>query len=452
MAQVKDFLSDNLCAVIRFRYFCSMRPDIYFFNPTCELAVANGSANFMAPAKLRQFERELSTLPWLLAKPKDIILVDQVPPQQFNDQLENAGFNLPEFSESENCLSNPAFLTQQFGFLFPWGWSPAAHHFLSPLKSGCCPEYLNAPVSDWRQVHRELYSRKSALKILHNIVINSNSDDLPSLKELPEICTTHEDILRLQQKWPIVVVKAPWSSSGRGLQILRKNEYNQTNRQVISGVLKQQQYVVAGPWHQKIMDLSFQFFSLGNGKIEYRGLSSFSTDTAGRYKGNFIQELPPDLPDEVNLFIQRNLEKIRIAITDNLIASEYSTGYYGWIGVDALIYQSADGKLKFHPCIEINCRYTMGAIAIALRSHLAAQSTGEFRIIHGNQGHFAKLCEEMRYKEPLIVESGKIIRGFLPVTPPFSENSFGAYISVKEANNLTIRQFDNSTIQQLDNL
>lgn len=407
-----------------------MKSDIYFFNPTCELAVANGSMNFMAPAQLRRFENELSTLPWILARPDDIVLTDRIPAQQFTDRLENAGFRLPTFRITESSLSD-AFLSEDKGFLFPWGWSPATHKLLSPLKSGCSPKFLDSPVAEWHEIHRELYSRKSALTILQRILENNIPSSFLSFNDLPKICTSHEQIIALQQKWGKVVAKAPWSSSGRGLQILRPNEYNQTNRQVITGYLKQQGYVVVEPWHNKVLDLSFQFFSLGNGIIEYRGLTSFSTDHSGRYAGNYLQKLPPDLAPDVNEFLLQNISKIRDALHNTLIESNYSTDYYGWLGVDALICKSADGKLKFHPCLEINCRFTMGAIALNLRTHLSEGSSGEFRIIHGKEGHFAQFCEGMTKKEPLTVECGKIVSGFLNVTPALPDSSFGAWINVK---------------------
>lgn len=412
-----------------------MKSDIYLFNPTCELAVANGSENYMAPAQLRKFEDELGTLPWILARSQDIILVDKVPSQQFTDLLETAGFRLPIFLKKESSLSDPSFLTADKGFLFPWGWSPAAHKLLLPLKPACCSEFLNAPVAEWREVHRELYSRKSALTILQRIINENYSENKLSINDIPEVCASHEQIIALQHKWGKVVVKAPWSSSGRGLQILRPNEYNQTNRQVINGYLKQQGFVIVEPWHNKVLDLSFQFFSFGNGKIEYRGLTPFSTDHSGRYIGNYLQELPPELTPELKEFLSENLDNVKTVLYQMLASSNYSADYYGWFGVDAIIFRSSDGKLKFHPCLEINCRFTMGAIALSLRTHLAEKSIGEFRITHGKGGHFAQFCEEMTLKESLIVEYGKIVSGFLPLTPPLPENGFGAYLSIKEMKN-----------------
>ena len=159
-----------------------MKPDIYLFNPTCELATANGSTNFMASAQLRRFENELSTLPWIFARQEDIILTDRISSQQFTESLETAGFTLPSFRPIGSFLTDPAFLSVEKGYLFPWGWSPSAHKLLSPLKSGCCTEFLSSPNAEWRNIHRELYSRKSALKILKSIVESKFSNKNISLQ------------------------------------------------------------------------------------------------------------------------------------------------------------------------------------------------------------------------------------------------------------------------------
>ena len=413
-----------------------MKPDIYYFNPTCELAVANGSPNFMASAKLRRFEDELSILPGVLAQPNDLVIVDRQPPQQFKDQLESAGFAPPLFRTMENLLSDPSCIPDEIGFLFPWGWSPSAHKLLLPFKSSCSSDFRNSPVSEWREIHHELYSRKTSLAILHRIIMTQHANNLLSDSDLPELCISHEQIITLQKRWGKVVVKSPWSASGRGLQVLRPNEYNQTNRQVISGIFKQQGYVVVGPWHHKVLDLSFQYFSFGNGSIEYKGLTSFSTDHAGRYAGNYIQEFPHDLPPEIDEFLKINIQEIQTEIQEVLIKSDYSTEYFGWFGVDGMIFRSAEGDLKFQPCLEINCRFTMGAIALKLRDQLAEYSIGEFRIMHGIEGQFLQFCRQKMYKEKLIVKSGKIIQGFLPLTPALPNSCFGAYLRVTRNNGI----------------
>ena len=428
--QDKDFLGANLRKNLRLTYFCIMRPDIYYFNPTCELAVANGSTNYMAPAKLRRFENELSTLPALLAGPADFVITESHPAPQFKDLSEKAGFANPHYQSARNLLEDPKFLATEKGFIFPWGWSPAAHKHLSFIKSECCDEFRKSPVAQWREIHRELYSRKTSRAILIQLVESRNLTNCIDNNDMPEICFNPEQIITLQQRWGKVVVKAPWSSSGRGLQFLRPGEFNRTNKQIITGFISQQGFVIVEPWHDKQLDLSFQFFSDGKGGIEYKGFTTFSTDPSGRYTGNTIQEFPTDLEQSLKEFLLEKISVVRNILLEELIASDYSTEYYGWLGVDAMIFNSKEGLLKFHPCLEINCRFTMGAIALKLREHLCEGSVGVFRILNGKEGDFNQYCRENQIKEPLRMNHEKIESGFLPLTPMDPFSTFGAYFKI----------------------
>lgn len=405
-----------------------MKPDLYFFNPTCELAVANESPYYMAPAKLRQFEKELGALPGLLASPHDYVLTHQPPTPHDTDRLQEAGFQLPQYLDLETALSDADFQNLPKGALIPWGWSPVAHQLLAPLKPGCSEAFNSLPISQWQPIHRELYSRTNALAVLSEILNKGLNESLLPLKALPVICTNHDQIIAQQQRWGKVVVKSPWSSSGRGLQVLRPGEYNQTNRQVITGFLKQQGCVMVEPWHNKIMDLSFQFYSHGDGTIEARGITSFMTDHTGHYLGNYVTERPPFLPQEVKEFLDQQLKTIKQSLWDALIKNPIATDYAGWFGVDAMVYTDESGWLKFHPCVEINCRLTMGAITLKLRDHLAEHSTGMFQIINGRDKTFEPFCNEQKEKFPLMIEDRKIVSGFLPLTPVDPESASGAYL------------------------
>jgi hypothetical protein len=408
-----------------------MSQNLYYFNPTCELAVANGSAYYTAPEKLRLFEQELSCLPAYLAQPNDIILVPEHIPHDFLESIMEVGFIMPKFMTMDDLISFSDCEGKKIDRLFPWGWSPAAHHFLSPLKSFCSISFLQSAVSSWKPIHRELYGRKAGLAILKSVIGLTNYDWLPSVDEIPTICESHDEIIRFQEKWKQIVVKAPWSSSGKGLQVLRDKEYNRTNRQIISGMLKQQGFVTVGPWHKKLIDLSFQFFSYGNGQIEYKGLTSFSTDHLGRYLGNYIEEIPRNLDRDLLDFLLDKKEKVKKLLSDVLDNSAYATDYYGWFGVDAIIFRSESGDLVFHPCIEINCRFTMGAITLNLRNHILESSTGKFMIYRGEQGLFSDFCNKMNHEHSLEVFGKKINHGFLPLTPFGKETKFGAYMMVK---------------------
>jgi hypothetical protein len=409
-----------------------MTPDIYFYNPTCEIAVANGSENFMPKSLLRRMEYDLDLLPAFFALPKDVILVQKYPCSRFLDSLTEAGLPPFKLRQLDESLNDSAFLSEPKGFLNPWGWSPAMHKLFAPLKPSCSSEYLNSPMAQWDPVHKELYSRKAGSELLSNILTNSNYTFFTPLDEMPQICTSHEEIYALQQKWNHVIVKAPWSSSGRGLQVLRPGEYNRTNYQVISGFLSHQGYVMAEPYYNKVQDLSFQFYSKGNGQIEFLGIGSFKTDKSGRYSGSYIEEIPQYVELSLKDFLIDHLDETKKCLERALQNSPYSLQYQGWLGVDSIVYKSEKNAFMIQPCIEVNCRYTMGTISLAFRKRLAEGSRGFLSIIYRKEGELQQYFTEQKLRNPLIIEENKVVKGFLSLTPVADDTVFGAYLVVDQ--------------------
>jgi hypothetical protein len=359
------------------------------------------------------------------------VLVQKYSDADFLESLLKSGMCPVNLHLLDESLRDPNFLSEPKGFLKPWGWSPAMHKLFAPFKPSCSSEYLNSPVAFWKPNHKELYSRKAGRELLNNILRNSSNNFFTPLDELPQICTSHEEIYSLQQKWNHIVVKAPWSSSGRGLQVLRPGEYNQTNYQVISGFLNHQGYVIAERYYPKVQDLSFQFYSKGNGQIEFLGTCSFKTDKSGRYAGSYIEEIPCHAEPSLKDFLSEHLNETRKCIERALQNSQYSLNYQGWLGVDLIVYRINE-KFMIQPCIEVNCRYTMGAISLAFRQKLAEGSRGFLNILHRNRGELQRYFSEQKLRNPLVVEDHKIISGFLPLTSLSGETIFGAFLLAEQ--------------------
>ena len=119
------------------------KANVYYFNPTCELAVANNSFSYMPPLLLQEMERDLAILPFAFASDNDFVLTENLPSEGFLQQLNNAGFNLPTFCRLDNLEAMPS---GSLGNIYPWGWSPAAHFKLKNLKEKCDPEFRISPV------------------------------------------------------------------------------------------------------------------------------------------------------------------------------------------------------------------------------------------------------------------------------------------------------------------
>jgi hypothetical protein len=409
-----------------------MLSDVYLFNPTNELAIANGDPNYMPPRRLFQFEKELSTLPMFFASGSDVVLVAKIPSPAFIAYWQETGKEIPRFLREEEALEEPVFLQEPKGSLNPWGWSPAVHKRLASLKESCSPAFKNSPMAHWRAGMRDLYSRKAAAGILMNLLKNAGTNDwlLPE-NDTPVVCFNLGEITRLQSGSRKLVVKSPWSASGRGIQMLRANELNQSNRQVISGFIRQQGYVMVEPFLNKVADVSLQFYSEGEGTVDFRGQSSFLTDTSGRYQGNYIEELPPGLSEDETRFLKEHLPIVRHLLEETLSGSDFTEEYRGWLGVDLLLYRDEINSLRIHPCLEINCRYNMGALTLQLRDLISPESTGQWAINYGQPGEVNREMKAQMLRSPVHMADGKMVSGILPMIPPADDSSFSVWLNVE---------------------
>ena len=90
------------------------------------------------------------------------------------------------------------------------------------------------------------------------------------------------------------------------------------------------------------------------GTCEIKGISDLQTNGAGTGKGYLLGR--PPTPQRV-----AELERIAGIVGERL----FREGYVGPVGIDALEHTGG-----LHPLLEINARYTMGFVAIAVERSL----------------------------------------------------------------------------------
>jgi hypothetical protein len=150
----------------------------------------------------------------------------------------------------------------------------------------------------------------------------------------------------------------------------------------------------------------------------------------GRYLGSHLQAIPEDLESSLRNFIDDHQETVRELLHSHLTGSRYATENQGWLGVDALVYKTGENDYKIQPCLEVNCRYTMGAINLALRHIVAEGSKGTFRIIHAKENEVNVFFKKMKKECPIVKNGNRITKGFLQLTPATEQTRFGAYLHI----------------------
>ncbi|MCA9563679.1 MAG: hypothetical protein KC561_09335, partial [Myxococcales bacterium] len=150
--------------------------------------------------------------------------------------------------------------------------------------------------------------------------------------------------------------------------------------------------LVVEPWLDRVVDVSVQFEVGKSGEQpdpdRVLGITRFRTNARGQYKGThigpFMSGLEPELrrwiagPQGKAFLLSRHLER-----TARFVATKLrNLGYSGPAGVDAMVYRDARG-LRLKPIVEINPRYTMGHIALALEGRVPGRRSGEFQLVSG---------------------------------------------------------------------
>jgi hypothetical protein len=397
------------------------QPNVYVFNPTCEMAVLNRSVSYMPPARLRLFESNLSGMLLWLASGDDIVVADNTSMRSLKPVFEQLGIGLPHlFTLPELEKSN-----LPLGQLRAWGWSPEIYHRFRTLKSK-----FQLPLGEWLPHHRLFFSRftnQRLIDALMPLIVQSYGVDITA-KPI-EAATLDEVNSAIDHFGGRAVVKSPWSSSGRGIAIVDKPNARIVDERWLLGALKQQGTLLIEPYLQKLHDLSFHFWLHPHGAIDYLGHNFFTTDNGGQFTGCYLHGFPAE--DVIGLpitHLKAMLTEGGDVLRQALLSLGLSQLYSGPIGVDAIVYKAENGAVMLHPAIEINLRYTMGFVNLQMRKRLGGDIKGRWGIAQFDVGEWARFCETQTLQNPLVVEDGKAVKGFLPLLP--SDNLFGAWMVI----------------------
>lgn len=329
---------------------------LHVFNPEHEIALAYNNPFFTPPRAGRQMRQSLEWLPILWANEGDLILVKE-PKHDYKNILEKIP-NLPDCHFITYKQLN-LYRNHILG-IDVWGWDSAIRHELAKYK---IPHQLLP--SDEQLLHiRALSHRRYAAQTLKELR-NENSTsvcDSPSylVGEAWEVDSL-SDLASFIQDSHQVVIKAPWSSSGRGVRIVSHGMDINLERWA-RGVIRQQGSLMVEPFYEKIADFGVEFV-VHKDVVTFVGISVFEA-TNGNYQGNLlISEAQKEaiIAQWIPIAI---LHKV-IQRLSNILKRDIAPWYTGCLGVDMMIVDNGK-QTCLHPCVEINLRRTMGHVAISL--------------------------------------------------------------------------------------
>ena len=381
---------------------------VYLFNPENDMALASGSPYYMAPANIKKMAADLAALPSWYALPGSGVLVSDERQREWMRKEYGSLLDIDWLLDvPESCDK-----------VCPWGWNHALLRRLGELGAPDVSLLSNEQMSRLRT----LSSRQMAVELLPRLRVERTLGE-------SFLLTSLENLKAFESKGERVLLKSPWSGSGKGVRMVEDlsdpSVYGWAKR-----VVSSQGAIVVEPYYNKVVDFAMEFQVGGEG-VSFVGYSLFETDCRGIYKGNVLASnamIVQGLSEYVPLSV---LESIRNKCMDEL-GKVYHGVYEGYLGVDMMICQEGD-EYYVHPCVEVNLRMNMGVVSRLLYDRFLRDGVkGTYAIEYfPNPGDAWAFHERMKHDCPMDTESKRIKSGYLSISPVFQDTSYLIFVLIK---------------------
>lgn len=316
---------------------------IHLFNPENDLALALGCPHYTPPPHAQAIHNAGALLPMWWAVEGDMILA---PPSLSGEADRLAS----RFGLHGAVSADPGSAT----VALPWGWSLDARRQF--IRAGVDESVLPDDAAIARM--RSLSHRRMSVEILTRL-----ADGSP----VPLETTDAEAVVTMERQHPGCYVKSPWSGSGRGVFCARSLDDGALRRRA-EGIIHRQGSVMVELGLDKVLDFAALFHSDGS-RVEFRGLSVFSTEARGMYSGNIVAPQSYLLSRLAGL-IDTDVLMTTIRREEEILTELIGPAYRGWMGVDMMVYRDPEGTMRVMPCVELNLRMTMGVAAMMICDRL----------------------------------------------------------------------------------
>ncbi|MCM1152711.1 MAG: hypothetical protein NC328_03550 [Muribaculum sp.] len=311
---------------------------LVIFNPEHDYALAMGRRRFTPPASVVKLRRSMPRIPLMMANENDAVLFqDEIPPHDlavlrndFNCDKRNIFTLTPSSAELAGIIANITSVR-------PWGWDHSVFQFL--LAMGIPRESMPSP--EWIDGVRDVSHRRTTIPFNKYL-----GEPIPM--ELFSI----EEVINHIRSNPPCFLKAPWSSSGRGVLDCRTLPEDRILAWA-RGILRRQGSIIAEIASEKVIDFATEWM-ISKENVDFKGLSLFRTDTHGHYLNNRLlqqKEIIALIEKATPLFTPQLIKKQEEALM--ALVAPY---YQGPAGIDMMAL--SNGGIR--SCVEINMRTTMG--------------------------------------------------------------------------------------------
>ncbi|MEY3903124.1 MAG: hypothetical protein RL189_2430 [Pseudomonadota bacterium] len=423
-------------------------PRLVYFNPEAEEEIrAGGTTAPVLSAVLSSTRDDLSPVMLFLAAQTDLLVTRRELPVEFLVGLRTAGFLLPEFSVGD--VSEKSFVelnqTRKLSGLMPWAISPTSLKFAQRLK-------LSEQHSMDQKALRDVHSKNTAADLLREYLLVHPDDPRLVTPDETGMCVSNSvQFDEFISRFPAdgrqgrFVAKRPWSASGRHRifgAVADGSWRSQPDdvRRWFEKSWRTGELPLLQSYFSRVVDISLQAridLDDETARTHILGFTRVLNSERGQYAGSCVGRYLSDAdPELLRFFYQpvsqgphagKDVEGVMKHLAEWVGARLAGRGFCGPFGIDAFVYRDEGGRLRLFPMIEINPRYTMGRVAVALSRRIIPGRVGVWLHVPKswleklNVASFPELRDKWQAMMPLQIheKSGGIViaGGLLETTP-----------------------------------
>lgn len=306
---------------------------LWYMNADFEAELAQGSGPYRRLPAFAALNRRLAPHLLWLACAGDALLLNGPRPVSLEREADRRQVEL---------ISPEPSLLQPTRAFTPWGWTRSAVAVGEQVGAIVRPVALEVVA----RVNSKLWSHALEIELglsLPGAAIASTFEELQ--EAVAHACP------QANEKW---VIKSAFGFAARERVLGRGPTIGEPQAKWAVGRLAKGETLIFQPWLEVIREYGVVMEISRDGSFEIQGISDLQTNGAGTGTGYILGRSP-------SLYRARELERIASIVSERL----FKEGYYGPVGIDALEHTGG-----FHPLLEINARYTMGFIAVAVERSL----------------------------------------------------------------------------------
>lgn len=272
-----------------------------------------------------------------LARPGDALLLREPWSEHLQGEAERRGVKLVSPAASE---------PQPARVFTPWGWTPSA--VAAGQNAGAIVRPL--PFATVARVNSKLWSHALEMELGLALPGAATASTFEELQEaIARACPKEND------KW---VIKSPFGFAARDRVLGRGPNMEAPQARWTLRRFAKGETLIFQPWLEVLREYGVVMELSQDGTFVIHGISDLQTNGAGTGTGYILGRPPAH-------HRARELENIAGLVGERL----FKEGYHGPVGIDALEHTGG-----LHPLLEINARYTMGFVALAVERSLKPAS------------------------------------------------------------------------------